>query len=173
MTGSSRKTNEEAIIAVKEHIQNFPAFESHYTRVHNPGRKYLSPDLDIRKMFNLHMLKNVKKITYPMLMNGYIEKFLMRNSICIFTIHAKTCQKCDMLNLKIKASTNNEEKTDLKQHDIHLRDDELARRSLQEDQERASRNPDEYFAFTFDLQKALPYPKLSVSMHNTCGICMI
>jgi hypothetical protein len=56
MTGSYRKTN-EAINAVKEHIQNFPAFESHYTISHNPGRKYLSPDLDIRKMFNLHVEK--------------------------------------------------------------------------------------------------------------------
>jgi hypothetical protein len=67
-----------------------------------------------------------------------------------------------MLNLKIKSSTNNEEKTDLKQHDIHLRDAELARRSLQEDQEKASRNPDGNFSF--DLQKALSYPKLSVSI---------
>jgi hypothetical protein len=89
MTGSSRKTNEEAIIVVKEHIQNVTAFESHYTRSHSPGRKYLNPDLDEIKMFNLYV-ENVKKITYPMLMNGYIEKFLMRNSICIFTIHAKT-----------------------------------------------------------------------------------
>jgi hypothetical protein len=57
MTASSRKTNEEAIIAVKEHIQNVPAFESHCTRPHNPRRKYLSPDLDIRKMFNLYVEK--------------------------------------------------------------------------------------------------------------------
>jgi hypothetical protein len=63
----------------------------------------------------------------------------------------------------MKASTNNEEKTDLKQqHEIHLRNAKLARRSLQEDQERASRNPDEYSAF--NLQKALSYPKLSVSI---------
>jgi hypothetical protein len=72
--------------------------------------------------------------------------------------------ECDMLNVKIKASTNNEEKTDLKQqHDIHLRNAELAR-SLQEDQERASRNSVKYFAFAFDLQKALSYPKLPVSI---------
>jgi hypothetical protein len=57
-----------------------------------------------------------------------------------------------MRNLKIKSSTNNEEKPDLKQdHDIHLRNAELSTRYLQGDQERASRNPDEYFAFAFDL----------------------
>jgi hypothetical protein len=68
-----------------------------------------------------------------------------------------------MLKLKIKASTNNEQKNiDLKQqHYIYVRNAESAR-SLQENQERASRNPDEYFAFGFNLEKQLPYPKLSV-----------
>jgi hypothetical protein len=166
MTGSSQKTNEEAIIAVKEHIQNFPAFESHYTRSHNPGRKYLSPDLDIRKMFNLYVEKceenNVSHFNERIYRNIFNEEF----SSHFHHLHKGTCQKCDMLNPKIKASINNEEKTDLKQqHDIHLRNAELARNSLQDDKERASRNPDEYFAFAFNLQKkALSYPKLSVSI---------
>jgi hypothetical protein len=43
MTESSRKTNEEAIIAVKEHIKNLPTFESHYTRSHNPRKKISEP----------------------------------------------------------------------------------------------------------------------------------
>lgn len=43
---------------------------------------------------------------------------------------------CDMLNLQIKAHTNNEENTGLKQqHCIHLRDAKLAIRLLEEDQE--------------------------------------
>jgi len=45
-----------------------------------------------------------------------------------------------------------------------LKNAELARKALQEDKILASKNPDKYFAFSFDLQKALPYPKLSVSI---------
>ncbi|KAF8778035.1 Clavesin-1 like protein [Argiope bruennichi] len=42
--GSSRKTNKNLVNDVKQHIQRFPQFESHYTRNHNPGRKHLNPE---------------------------------------------------------------------------------------------------------------------------------
>ncbi|XP_053968581.1 uncharacterized protein LOC128870010 [Anastrepha ludens] len=52
MVGSSRKTDEEKIKVVREHILSFPACESQYTRSHHTSsRKYLSADLDIRKMY--------------------------------------------------------------------------------------------------------------------------
>ncbi|XP_036317666.1 uncharacterized protein LOC118732641, partial [Rhagoletis pomonella] len=57
---------------VREHILSFPACESHYTRSHHTsGRKYLSSDLDIRKMYELYVKKcdenntsRVKECTY-------------------------------------------------------------------------------------------------------------
>lgn len=61
-------------------------------------------------------------------------------------------------NTFLCASTHREE------HSIHLSNAELARKCLKEDQNLASKNSDNYFAFSFDLQKALPYPKLSVSV---------
>uniref|UniRef100_A0A1B0C0I1 Uncharacterized protein n=1 Tax=Glossina palpalis gambiensis TaxID=67801 RepID=A0A1B0C0I1_9MUSC len=55
MAGSSRKTNEEKIKVLGEHILSFPTCESHYRRSHHTsGRKYLSADLDIRKMYELY-----------------------------------------------------------------------------------------------------------------------
>ena len=45
----SWKTNEEPLTAIKEHIQNFPAFKSHYTTYHKQQKKYLSPDLCAQK----------------------------------------------------------------------------------------------------------------------------
>jgi len=56
MVGSSRKLSEEARKHVQNHIKTFPKFESHYTRSHNPNRRYLHPDLTLRKMFNLYEL---------------------------------------------------------------------------------------------------------------------
>jgi len=74
-------------------------------------------------------------------------------------------EKCDLLNIKIKASNDDEEKNKLtEEHDVHLRLAESARNSLKQDQEQVSRNSDYYFAFSFDLQKALPYPKLTTSV---------
>ena len=35
----------------------------------------------------------------------------------------------------------------------------MARKCLEEDQKKAAENPDEYFAFSFDFQKALRFPR--------------
>ncbi|XP_054734742.1 uncharacterized protein LOC129242214 [Anastrepha obliqua] len=76
-----------------------------------------------------------------------------------------TCQKCDSLKLKIEASSNEDEKLHLMEiRDSHLISAEQARKSLTDDIQKAKDNPSEYYAFTFDLQKALAYPKLSVSV---------
>ena len=67
--------------------------------------------------------------------------------------------------MKIQTTNSDEEKATLVQrHDIHLKNAELARKALQEDKILATENPERYFTFSFDLQKALSYPKLSVSI---------
>jgi len=67
--------------------------------------------------------------------------------------------------MKIQTTIDDEEKTTLVQsHNVHLKNVELTRKALQEDKILASKNPDKYFAFFFYLQKAIPYPKLSVSI---------
>lgn len=52
----------------------------------------------------------------------------------------------------------------MEEHDIHLKLAESARNALKQDQERVSSNPSHYFGFSFDLQKALPFPKLTTSV---------
>ena len=53
---------------------------------------------------------------------------------------------------------------------MHLSSAEQARKSLTDDKQTAKDNPSEYYGFTLDLQKALSYPKLSVSV--AYGVCM-
>ncbi len=50
----SNKTTEESRKFVKEHIEQFPRYESHYSRQDNPHRQYLSPSLSIAKMYSLY-----------------------------------------------------------------------------------------------------------------------
>lgn len=50
------KTPDEKMAQVRDHITSSPAYESHYTRKHNPNRKYLSENLNIRLMYNLGYL---------------------------------------------------------------------------------------------------------------------
>lgn len=51
------KTPEQKIEGVRNHIQSFPAYQSHYTREHNPNRKYLDTNLNIRTMYTLYKEK--------------------------------------------------------------------------------------------------------------------
>ena len=70
------------------------------------------------------------------------------------------CQKYDSLKLKIGASSNEDEKLDLLEiHDSHLNSAKQARKSLSDDIQKANDKPSEYDECTFDLQKALSYPK--------------
>ena len=47
------KTPPEKLELVKEHIESFLAYKSHYSRKDNPNQKYLSPSLSISKMYQL------------------------------------------------------------------------------------------------------------------------
>ena len=47
---------------------------------------------------------------------------------------------------------------------VHLKNAELANKTLQEDKILTWKNLDKYFAFSLDLQKVLAYPKWSVSI---------
>lgn len=165
MDGSCRRISALLTNTVIDHIKSFPAFESHYTRSQNPERIFLNPELNIRKMYSLY-LEKCKENNLSSVNEWTYRKIFKRDFKLRFHLPRKdTCAKCDFLNMKIKTITDDEEKMLLvERHDVHLQNAELSRKALQEDKILASENPDKYFAFTFDLQKALPYPKLSVSI---------
>ena len=110
MVESSTKLSEEGKKHVQIHIRSFPKFESHYTRSHNPNGRYLHLDLTVRKMFNSYELyceeNNIKAV------NEWTYRKIFEKD---FDLHSHqprkdTCQKCDLLNIKIKASNYDEEK---------------------------------------------------------------
>jgi hypothetical protein len=49
----SNKNPPDKLQLVKENIQSFPAYESHYSRNDNPHCKFLLPTLSISKMYQL------------------------------------------------------------------------------------------------------------------------
>ena len=50
----ANKTKEEDLACVRQHINTFPKYKSHYSRADNPHREYLSPDLSVSKMHTLY-----------------------------------------------------------------------------------------------------------------------
>lgn len=51
------KTPAERVQKVKQHIESFPKYRSHYSRQDNPNRSYLSPMLGLSKMYQLYKVK--------------------------------------------------------------------------------------------------------------------
>ena len=59
------KTSVERVAFVKEHIDQFPTYESHYSRSDNPHRNYLSPSLSISTMYDLYKILCEEKNEVP------------------------------------------------------------------------------------------------------------
>lgn len=53
----SAPTNKIDITKVKEHIQSFPSYKSHYTHSGTPNKRYLQTNLNIRKIYTLYVEK--------------------------------------------------------------------------------------------------------------------
>lgn len=106
---SKRKTPESIIIAVKKHIQNFPTYTSHYIRWHNPGRKYLNPDLGYLEIYKEDNNQHLNEWVYR------------KNEFNLHLHHPRkdTCRRCDLLKLKVKACEEEREKRQLQlEHDV-------------------------------------------------------
>ena len=53
----ANKTSDGVIDGIKAHINSFPHYKSHYSRKDNPHKKFLSPHLNVKKMYRLYKEK--------------------------------------------------------------------------------------------------------------------
>lgn len=144
------------------HIKSFPSYQSHYTRKDNEQRRYLHPNLNSRKMYDLYVEKCATENKQPVKQKFYYKVFSTKFNLHFKVPSKDTCRLCDELHLKISAENNEEKKKELQtQKKLHLARADQARAALKTDQEQAS---NEIYVCTFDLQKALPIPKVSTSI---------
>ncbi|CAG9773243.1 unnamed protein product [Ceutorhynchus assimilis] len=160
--GHKEPSNKIDITNVKEHIQSFPCYKSHYALADAPNRRYLNPDLNIRKMFVLYEQKCEQEGSQAVKEKMYYHVFSTH-----FNLHFKppakdTCQLCDNLQNVITFEKDEAKKnTAIIEKEVHLRKAQLARSCLNNDKLSADEN---VYVLTFDLEKALPFPKLSTSV---------
>ena len=76
------KTTEDDIPFIKQHINSFPHYQSHYSCQDNTHRKYLSPELSIATMYQLYKEKCTEE-ERETAVSGYIGKHSPRASICL------------------------------------------------------------------------------------------
>lgn len=165
--GKQPKINELSKNVVREHISNFPAYTSHYSR-EKTSKKYLNPDLSIAVMYRLYLKQCDSSNLIPLKEFQYRKIFNEEFNLAFHHPANDTCAKCDRLNLAQKSiniclnpteeQLNNKEqiKSDLEEHL------DLAKKAYEnkdKDKQR-SKLDSSYVTISFDLEKCLPTPYL-------------
>ena len=132
---------------VQEHIKSYPSESSHYSRFKNDSRKYLCPTLSVNKMFTQYSEKCQQSDVPPVSSAMYRAIFCSDFNLGFGSPRSDTCSRCETL-------TDNA----LEQHKKMA---EAAFASQRRDREEARQGNVMYI--TFDMEKTLPLPKLSVS----------
>ena len=113
-------------------------------------------------MYDLYVQKCSQENKQPVKEKYYYKVFSTKFNLHFKVPSKDTCRQCDELLLKMRAETQDDKKKELElQKKLHLARAEQARSVLQFDQQKAS---EDTYVCTFDLQKALPFPKLSTSV---------
>lgn len=151
------KITDEKIRDIHDHINSFPAYESHYTR-RDTAKKYLQSDLTISKMYELYCSNREK----PVSISKYSEIFKTMN-LKFKSPKTDTCNKCETLAVKINVADQEEKRKLLMEQTEHHQDADIAFKTKENDKILATTCP-EAKVFAFDLQQCLPTPYLRTSL---------
>lgn len=122
------KISEERINIIKEHINQFPKYTSHYTREKNPNRKFLPTGLTVKEMYKLYQVFcNEVKHVAPEEESFYRYIFKTKFNLSFHRPNTDTCDFCDKLTNKIKHGTPEQKEQAENQKELHLRRAEAAR----------------------------------------------
>lgn len=118
------KTNRNHIsegqkVIIREHINSFPAIESHYCRART-NKKYLESNLNIPKMYDLYVSQEEKNDKRPVKASYYRYIFCTEFNIDFHVPKSDRCGTCEVY--KNMEKENKEQETDIvKRQEEHQR----------------------------------------------------
>ena len=162
------KKTEEDMAFVKQHINSFPKYQSHYARADNQNAQYLPPYLNKSIMYRLYSEECKSKEYRPVCFSIY-KKVVHELNLKFKMPKKDTCNKCDHFKARIddlekEKNTTIELETVKQERDAHQVSAELARAKLREDAERSKGENTDLSMITFDLESTLPTPKMPTNM---------
>lgn len=145
---------------VDDHIKSFPLKETHYK-----GKKtyYLSPQLNIKKMWKLYLEKHPDirpKVSQTFFWQYYKENF----NYPFGRPQVDVCSTCEQLNMKVKSSSLNNvaKRAAVAELLVHKNRSKKFYTSLQHEQSEEGKNENHILALAFDYMKTISIPKLPV-----------
>lgn len=146
-------------------INTFPAYHSHYSRNDNENRKYLSPDLNIVKLYELYKEKCEGESIVPLSSFVFRKIFNTNFNLHFHRPQTDTCQRCDKFKAELQSTQITDEQRNqiITERELHQRKAQAVKETLKRDIEDAKNDPTRY-VFTFDLQKTLATPVLKTGV---------
>lgn len=162
----TRKTKENDVLFVKNFINSFPTYESHYSNKNtNSNKKYLSPFLTIKRMYREYCLKCNFQHKKALNETKFRKIFNTEFNLSFARLKVDTCRKCD----KFKALSQSQAhgsvlRTNIEQEkNEHLQLVQKTKNEFHETVKHASNPENKTEVYTFDLQRALEMPVLQTS----------
>nr|CAD7426840.1 unnamed protein product [Timema monikensis] len=158
--GGPRRTlnNIEWTDKIVEHIKSFPTIESHYARKIYPNKLFLSPDLNVSRMYRAFLEKYCSECLPgrpPVTRQWYNEIFLLRFNLSFARPKVDTCSTCDSLAVKIKSG----DQSAIIEQELHHRRAESATKLMSSDMKNAPTS--DAYVIAFDLQQQMYIPQLT------------
>ncbi|KAF6205628.1 hypothetical protein GE061_019801 [Apolygus lucorum] len=135
---------------VRQQIESFPAESSHYSRHINPHKKYLSPLLNLTKMFKMYLEKckaeNMPEKFTQIKKCSYVHIFEIEYNLSFGEPKSDTCSTCDA-----------NQQTEEHRENVSLGFE------LQKNDRAYARESNKACFVTMDLQQTMPLPKMTTN----------
>ncbi|MCP3933370.1 MAG: hypothetical protein GY705_30240, partial [Bacteroidetes bacterium] len=176
------KTPQDDIAFIKQHVESFPKYSSHYG---NSNREYLSPNLNLNKMYELYKQKwnetfgrDQEQHLKPCSLWVYRRVFTTEYNLHFYQPKSDTCNRCDEHQTNLHAANSEEEKINTQEEwQGHLDKAEQARQHLKKVESGHAHqlldvgDDNSVIGITFDMQKTLPTPYLNTSdVYYSCQL---
>lgn len=154
----TRKTEDHEILFVKEFIDSFPRYESHYKLSHF-NKKYLSPFWNIKRLYREYCLKF--NFEYPTLKTvsewKFRQIFNTEFNLSFARLKVDTCGTCDRIDAQIRSNDRCSEQLEVeKQEHLHLV--EKISKQMEGNMKHGRDPQNKTEILIFDLQRALEMP---------------
>lgn len=161
---ATKKFEEHDLNFLRQFIKSFPSYESHY-KISASKKKYLSPFLNIRRMYKEYALKcsfMKKKICLP---EWKFRDIFNKEFVLSFRRpKIDTCRKCDNIKSRLQSEPNASTHFKLLNlRDEHMKIVDKTWKQFNDCVTSAKIPENKEEVLTFDLQRALEVPSISTS----------
>lgn len=167
----SNKYTEEQNESVFAHISSIPKYQSHYSRKDNPDKLFFGHEYSYSNLYEDYCEKFCKARNLKPVSSDKYRKLLRELNIGFKHPKTDSCKTCDTLQIKLKQCRMNNDSTELQkllsEQELHHRKAEAGLEIISTFRKKA-KDDDGLHVYTFDLQQALPLPRLSTGPAFYC-----